>query len=77
MCVCVGVCECVCVGDNRGKGGGQVNELVIRIDVASAVGFPSLHQHSLSLWSSVHPLNSPSHTHCTPPLPVSPWALPL
>lgn len=49
MCVCVGVCASVCVlGDNRGKGGGQVNELVIRIDGASAVGFPSLHQHSLS-----------------------------
>lgn len=46
------MCRCVCVcvlGDNRGKGGGQVNELVIRIDGASAVGFPSLHQHSLSL----------------------------
>lgn len=69
------VCVYVCVlEDNRGKGGGQVNELVIRIDGASAVGFPSLHQHSLSLWSSVHPLNSPPRT---PPLPVSPWALPL
>ena len=34
------VCACVCVcWDNRGKGGWQVNELVIRIDVASAVGF--------------------------------------
>lgn len=34
------VCLCACVWLQRGKGAGQVNELVIRIDVASAVGFP-------------------------------------
>lgn len=39
----------MCVWLQRGKGGGQVNELIIRIDVASAVGYPQTISTTLSL----------------------------
>lgn len=59
------VCLCVCGSSRRkGEGGRQVNKLVIRIDVASACGFPpklfssasSFSGHLCTFWTLCHHL---------------------
>lgn len=75
VCVCLSVFVSACVhGYRGGKGAGQVNELIIRIDIASAVGFPQTMSTALSpsLRSSEHPLNSLCHLQPSSPPSLSP-----
>ena len=75
---------CGCVWLKRGRGARQVNELMIRIDIASALGFPQTISTNLS-GQSVPSLNSLCHLQpYTPPLHsfflrlhLSPWKPPL
>lgn len=69
------MCVCVCVYKG-GKGARQVNELVIRIDIASAQGFPKTMSTTLSI-SLICASSELSLSSSPPPCLSSPCLTPL